>query len=63
MTETTAPHVVQAPGDILTADAWNYMQNKIRADIRASSQAAADAVKHVANADDSAHLAVWTWPR
>ena len=56
MTDTTVPYVEQAPGDILTADAWNDMQRKIHADIEASSQAAAASVTHVANADDAAHL-------
>jgi hypothetical protein len=56
MTDTTVPYVEQAPGDILTADAWNAMQVKIHDDIQASSQAAAASVTHVANADDAAHL-------
>jgi hypothetical protein len=56
MTETTDPYVKQAPGDILTAEAWNKMQIKIHDDIRSTSEAAAESVTHVANADDAAHL-------
>ncbi|MHB1063837.1 MAG: hypothetical protein ACYC1Z_04970 [Georgenia sp.] len=55
MSEPT-PYVPQEPGDLVTADAWNEMQEKIYADIRASSTAAAEAITHVASADDAAHL-------
>lgn len=48
-----APYVPQEPGDIVTAEAWNEMQDKIYADIRTTAQAAADGVTHVASADDS----------
>jgi len=56
MSETTVPYVEEAPGNIVTADAWNLMQVKIHDDIRSTSQAAAAAVTHVASADDAAHL-------
>ncbi|QTE27770.1 hypothetical protein [Pengzhenrongella sicca] len=56
MTETTVPYVERAPGDLLTAEDWNTVQVKIHADIRSTSQAAADAVTHVASADDADHL-------
>lgn len=56
MTETTAPYVDATPGDILTADNWNRLQELVHADIRATSQAAADGVTHVASADDAAHV-------
>ncbi len=56
MTESTAPYVDQAPGDILTADAWNLMQERIHQDIRDTAQAAADGVTHVARADDAGHV-------
>ena len=56
MTETTVPYVAQAPGDILTADAWNAMQVKIHDDIVTTTQAAADSVTHVARADDAGRL-------
>ncbi|MGW1709126.1 hypothetical protein ACWCP8_27355 [Streptomyces sp. NPDC002206] len=55
MTETT-PYVERAPGDLLTAEDWNTVQRKIYADIRSTSQAAADSVTHVADADDAHHL-------
>ncbi|WP_328331058.1 hypothetical protein OHA70_10405 [Kribbella sp. NBC_00382] len=55
MTETT-PYVERAPGDLLTAEDWNTVQRKIYADIRTTSQAAADGVTHVATADDADHL-------
>lgn len=55
MTETT-PYVERAPGDLLTAEDWNTVQRKIYADIRSTSQAAADGVTHVATADDADHL-------
>lgn len=51
-----APYVPQEPGDIVTADAWNEMQEKIYADIRATAKAAADGVTHVATADDSGQV-------
>jgi hypothetical protein len=56
MTETTAPYVERAPGDLLTAEDWRAVQVKIYDDIRATSQQAADAVTHVASADDAEHL-------
>ena len=56
MTETAAPYDDEAPGNILTAAAWNAMQRKIYDDIRATSQAAAAGVTHVATADDAAAL-------
>lgn len=56
MSETTAPYVQRAPGDVLTAEDWNTVQVKVHEDIRAQSQAAADGVTHVANADNSAKL-------
>ena len=56
MSESTAPYVERSPGDLLTAEDWNTVQTKIHEDIRAQSQAAADSVTHVANADDSASL-------
>jgi hypothetical protein len=54
MTET--PYVQRNPGDLLTAEDWNTVQRKIYEDIRTTSQAAADAVTHVASADDADHL-------
>lgn len=56
MTETTTPYVERAPGDLLTAEDWNAVQRKIRADIRTTAQAAADGVTHVPSADDADHL-------
>jgi hypothetical protein len=56
MTDNTELYVERAPGNLLTAEDWNTMQRKIHGDIRATSQAAADAVTHVASADDSSHL-------
>lgn len=57
MSETTdAPYVKRDPGDLLTAEDWNTLQDKIHDDIRSTSQAAADAVTHVASADDADHL-------
>jgi hypothetical protein len=60
MTDPTAstltPYLPHEPGDLLSAEDWNTMQERIRADIRATSQAAADGVTHVATADDARHL-------
>ncbi|HEU4947559.1 MAG TPA: hypothetical protein VFT31_10425 [Kribbella sp.] len=56
MTETSAPYVERAPGDVVTAEDWNLVQRKIHADIRSTAQAAADGVTHVASADDADHL-------
>jgi hypothetical protein len=56
MSEITEPYVTEEPGGIVSAARYNDMQVKIRQDIRTTSQAAADAVTHVASADDSAHL-------
>jgi hypothetical protein len=56
MSEITEPYVKEEPGGIVTASRYNDLQVKIREDIRATSQAAADAVTHVASADDAAHL-------
>jgi hypothetical protein len=57
MTETQpTPYVERHPGDLLTAEDWNHMQGEIYADIRATSQEAADGVTHVATADDASHL-------
>lgn len=55
MTETT-PYVPQEPGDLVTADAWNTMQERIYEDIRSTAQDAAGKVTHVASADDAARL-------
>lgn len=51
-----APYVPQEPGDLVTADAWNTMQEKIYADIRSTAQDEAGKVTHVASADDAGHL-------
>ena len=58
MSETTtdAPYVKREPGDLLTAEDWNTLQHKVYDDIRSTSQAAADAVTHVAGADDADRL-------
>ncbi|MEU3461974.1 hypothetical protein ABZ721_18785 [Streptomyces sp. NPDC006733] len=53
---TDTPYVERAPGDLLTAEDWNQVQLKIYADIRATAQAAADGVTHVAGADNADHL-------
>jgi hypothetical protein len=56
MNETTVPYVGHAPGQILTAAAWNQAMSLIHQDVRSTSQEAADAVTHVAKADDAATL-------
>jgi len=56
MTDNGDLYVERAPGNLLTAEDWNTMQRKIHDDIRATSQAAADNVTHVASADDATHL-------
>lgn len=56
MSETAAPYVERSPGDLLTAEDWNTVQEKIHTDIRAQAQAAADSVTHVASADDAGKL-------
>lgn len=57
MTDTTsAPYVEGAPGQLITAELWRTLQDKVYDDIRTTSQAAADGVTHVPNADDAAHL-------
>jgi hypothetical protein len=56
MSETTAPYVEGAPGQLITAELWRVLQEKVYDDIRATSQAAADDVTHVATADDAYHL-------
>lgn len=56
MSDSTAPYIERSPGDLLTAEDWNAVQLDIHDDIRSQSQAAADAVTHVASADDSAKL-------
>jgi hypothetical protein len=56
MTDNGELYVERAPGNLLTAKDWNTMQRKIHDDIRATSQAAAGNVTHVASADDASHL-------
>ncbi|WP_154792421.1 hypothetical protein [Occultella kanbiaonis] len=56
MTETAPPYVTQEPGDLVTADAWNTMQVRIHEDIRTQAAAAAEAITHVATADDAHHV-------
>ncbi|GAA3816095.1 hypothetical protein [Cellulomonas soli] len=56
MSETSTRYVDRAPGDLLTAEDWNTLQDKIHDDIRSTAQTAADAVTHVHSADDSTHL-------
>lgn len=49
-------YVPAAPGDVITAEAWNEMQASIYDDIRATSKAAAEAVDRVERAGDSEKL-------
>lgn len=56
MSDPKAPYVERAPGDLLTAQDWNAVQQKVYDDIRATSKNAADGVTHVAKADDADHL-------
>jgi hypothetical protein len=49
-------YVPQKPGDLLTAEHWNTMQEMIYLDIRATAKAAADGVTQVATATDAQHL-------
>ncbi|MGH3974774.1 MAG: hypothetical protein ACRDS9_15800 [Pseudonocardiaceae bacterium] len=56
MSDPKAPYVERAPGDLLTAEDWNAVQQKVYDDIRATSKDAADGVTHVAKADDADHL-------
>lgn len=57
MSQTPAePYVPAEPGQTVTAAAWNTMQQQIRDDIRTTSQEAAEAITHVATADDAYHL-------
>lgn len=54
--EELTPYIEQKPRDLLTADNWNEMQRRIKEDIRATSREAAEAIDHVARADDSDRL-------
>lgn len=49
-------YVPAAPGDVITAEAWNEMQAAIYDDIRATSEDAAEAVTRVERAGDSEKL-------
>jgi len=53
---TAQPYVPVHPGDLITAETFNGMQNSIRADIAAQAKAAADAVKQVDRAGDAAKV-------
>lgn len=53
---TAQPYVPVHPGDLITAETFNDMQNSIRADIAAQAKAAADAVKQVDRAGDAAKV-------
>jgi len=54
--EELSPYIEQQPRDLLTADNWNEMQKRIKKDIRTTSREAAEAIVHVARADDSDRL-------
>jgi hypothetical protein len=56
MPETDKLYVPAAPGDVITAEAWNEMQSDIYDDIRATSQAAAEALARVERAGDAEKL-------
>jgi len=53
----SAPYVPHNPGDLVTADSWNTMQERIYDDIRSTAQDEAGKVTHVASSADSARLA------
>lgn len=56
MPDTDKLYVPAAPGDVITAEAWNEMQSDIYDDIRATSQAAAEALARVERAGDAEKL-------
>lgn len=56
MPDTDKIYVEAAPGDVITAEAWNEMQEKIYDDIRDTSSEAAEAIERVDRAGDSEKL-------
>jgi hypothetical protein len=54
-TETT-PYIPHNPGDLITAEAWNEMQKKIKEDIAKQIQEAIQKVDNVPNADNAHKL-------
>lgn len=56
MPDTDKLYVPAAPGDVITAEAWNELQASIHDDIRTTSQAAAEALDRVERAGDAEKL-------
>ncbi|MGR9045805.1 MAG: hypothetical protein ACU83N_10945 [Gammaproteobacteria bacterium] len=54
-TETT-PYIPHNPGDLITAEDWNDLQNKIKDDIAKQIQDAIENLDNVPNADNAARL-------
>lgn len=56
MDDSTQPYIKHNPGDLITAEDWNSIQIKTRADIAAQVATAVANVKHVEQSDNSDHL-------
>lgn len=55
-TQLAQPYLEKHPGDLITAEDWNELQNLVRQDIEAKAAAAAAAVTEVGKAGDAAKL-------
>ncbi len=56
MPTETEPYIPRNPGDLITAEDWNDVQEKIKEDIAKQVKEAVDAKTSVANADNAAKL-------
>lgn len=56
MSEQISPYISRKPGDLITAQDWNSMQEMIKSDISDQIQEAVDGIKVVPRAEDSDKL-------
>ncbi len=56
MSAQVFPYINRKPGDLITAQDWNGMQEMVKTDIAGQVQAAVDGIKVVAHSEDSDKL-------
>lgn len=56
MPDQTIPYIERNPGDLITAEDWNTLQNKIQEDIQTTTEEAVKGVQNVKNAENAQTL-------